>query len=286
MPSFTSSLGIEIHYETFGDRGPPLVMMHGIASAIEVWQPQIEQMQAHCRIYAFDYPGHGHSGDRVTAHTMEKYARVLGEFMDHLGLEKAHIMGLSLGCSVALTFAVRHPGRVLSLLLEGPAGGIHPPWHPLAWPKMLALVLYLILLGLLELVLGKARLVHLINLHGLQTREYSALLDMVEHWATPWPVIFMTLASACPPYVGRLANITAPALIVRGQQDPFPARYVDYIRQHLGGPVTYVELPNAQHVVALDQPALFNRACLDFLATVAGPLPGLEVVHGDAPGGV
>lgn len=283
MPFFRSpSLDLEIRYETYGGHGPPVILMHGLASAIELWRPQIVELEKHCRLYAFDYPGHGRSQDKVSAHSIRCYAEVLKEFMDHLGLKRAHVMGLSLGCSVALTFAIHYPGRAASLILQGPVGGLHPPWHPRSWLKMLAIFIYLFLMAIFRVLLGKNRLVYLINRFGPQTHDYYELLDEVERQSSSWPVIFMTIESAYPPYVGKLERISTPVLILRGEHDNFPCRYVSYIREHLAGPCQYVELPNAKHVAALEQPELYNRACLEFIAAQ----PDLEVVDVDVSGGV
>ncbi|MBS0520438.1 MAG: alpha/beta fold hydrolase [Proteobacteria bacterium] len=103
---------------------PPLVLLHGIGSAARSFRRQLAGLSADRRVIAWDAPGYGGSTPLVPAFpTAEDYAAALESFVDDLGLTRFHLLGHSLGCLMAARFALRHPGRVVSLTLCAIAAG-------------------------------------------------------------------------------------------------------------------------------------------------------------------
>ncbi len=268
MSFFKTSQDVNIYYEVHGKEPgkgkPALIMLHGLASATVIWAPQIEAFTQEFEVYLFDYPGHGKS-DRKSPYTITTYAQVLQEFMDHLDIKKAHLMGLSLGCAVALTFGCWHPEQVLSLVLQGPVGGLKPPYHPQAWPLMMAIGVYLLTLSSLFALLGQRKAALIVNKIGMQTYGCYDLLVNVQSKVDPRAVILITIELSYPPYVGKLDQIKAPAIIIHGQDDPTPREYYQYICDHLGAPCEVKAIPNGRHVIALEKPDEFNQLALEFL---------------------
>jgi pimeloyl-ACP methyl ester carboxylesterase len=114
--------GHRIHYIAGGD-GPPLLLIHGVASRSSDWADLLPELTKTHRVYALDLLGHGDS-DRptdsdysITTHT----EKVLG-LMDHLQLAKPDIMGVSMGGWIAMKLASEHPERVQRLVLVSSAG--------------------------------------------------------------------------------------------------------------------------------------------------------------------
>ena len=111
--------GIDINYEVHGE-GYPLVLAHGYTASLRMWDDQIATFAAKYRVAVYDSRGHG---DTSAPADMERYnlARdYVGDqlaLMDHLGMERAHVGGLSMGGMIAQEFALRHPERVKGLLL-------------------------------------------------------------------------------------------------------------------------------------------------------------------------
>jgi len=104
--------------------GPALVLLHGIGNQSASWTGQLEAFAPRFRVVAWDAPGYGGS-DRLEPEwpSAADYAESLAALLDALGIERAVLVGSSLGALMAGAFAARRPERVAGLLLLNPAGG-------------------------------------------------------------------------------------------------------------------------------------------------------------------
>lgn len=119
------------HGDTFiiasGEKSaPPLVLLHGSASNAVSWVGDIAEYSQNFRIYAVDLPGEpGRSAENRPSWDGPDFAEWLEDILDHLEIQKAHLLGISQGGWTALRFATAHPERVTRLVLLTP-GGIMP----------------------------------------------------------------------------------------------------------------------------------------------------------------
>src|SRR4051812_25412639 len=100
--------------------GPPLVLIHGIGSQWQMWQPVLEQVSREREVVALDLPGFGDSAEYEARPTVEALAAAVAEFLDGIGLAGAHAAGNSLGGGVALALA--RMGEARSACVLSPAG--------------------------------------------------------------------------------------------------------------------------------------------------------------------
>ncbi|NNG03106.1 MAG: alpha/beta hydrolase [Inquilinus sp.] len=124
--------GIETRYEVVGD-GPPLLMFApgGFDATIEKWSTLgvyariklLEHLPRHYTCILFDRRECGRSGGRVERVTWDHFVAQGSGLLDHLGIERAHLLGGCMGCCPVLAFAVAHPERVKSMVLYWPVGG-------------------------------------------------------------------------------------------------------------------------------------------------------------------
>jgi pimeloyl-ACP methyl ester carboxylesterase len=124
--------GIETYYEVSGS-GPPLLLFSpgGFNATIENWRSfgiyqrlgLLEQLSKRFTCIAFDKRESGRSGGRVEQITWADYAVQAAGLLDHLDIERAHLLGGCIGCSCVAAFAVAHPWRVERMVLYSPAGG-------------------------------------------------------------------------------------------------------------------------------------------------------------------
>jgi pimeloyl-ACP methyl ester carboxylesterase len=124
--------GITTRYEVMGS-GPPLLMYSpgGFDATVEKWSTQsvyskvkpLEHLSKKYTCIAFDRRETGQSGGRVEHITWRDYVAQGSGLLDHLEIERAHLMGGCMGCSPVMAFAVAHPQRVRSLIIFWPVGG-------------------------------------------------------------------------------------------------------------------------------------------------------------------
>ncbi|MBU8814722.1 alpha/beta fold hydrolase [Mycolicibacterium goodii] len=124
--------GIATHYRVAGS-GPPLLMYSpgGFNATLANWENHglyhrtrmLARLQERFRCITFDKRESGRSGGRFERVRWADYVRQGVGLLDHLGIERAHLMGACVGCSIAALTAVRHPDRVAGMVLYSPAGG-------------------------------------------------------------------------------------------------------------------------------------------------------------------
>jgi pyruvate dehydrogenase E2 component (dihydrolipoamide acetyltransferase) len=124
--------GLLLHYVSAGGEGTglktssiPVVLVHGIAGSILLWQANLSALGARHKVFAVDLPGHGRSGKPGGRYDIDLFTRSLLGFLDACSLERVVLAGHSLGGHVCLKLALERPGRVARLVLID-SGGLGP----------------------------------------------------------------------------------------------------------------------------------------------------------------
>jgi len=123
VPAITASDGTSIRVEIHG-KGEPLVLIPGLGASARVWGSFPKAMGAHFRTVAFDPRGFGGSPADPAGISMDSMVSDLLAILDGLGLDRAHLFGVSMGGIVAQVFAARHPDRVRRLVLVSTTGNM------------------------------------------------------------------------------------------------------------------------------------------------------------------
>src|SRR5437762_11532042 len=124
--------GIQLGYQEFG-KGKPLVLLHGGFGSLEMFGPNIDLLARGRKVIGVDLQSHGRSPAADREMTFEAMADDIAALIGHLGLERAAIMGFSLGGGVALRTAIQHPDVVERLVL------LSTPFSRRGWyPEMTA----------------------------------------------------------------------------------------------------------------------------------------------------
>lgn len=114
--------GRRLRYLRVGEGGTAALLIHGLGGDIDAWQMTQATLAVDRAVYAIDLPGHGESTKEIRIGDLAELAETVAHAMDALGLERAHLVGHSLGAGTALQLALTHPGRVASLALIAPVG--------------------------------------------------------------------------------------------------------------------------------------------------------------------
>ena len=118
---------VKVHYECWNEFGSEtVVFLHGFTGSTKTWHEQVSLLPATYRIIAVDLIGHGKtdSPNDVAHYTMENQVELLHELLKVLKVLPCHLVGYSMGGRVALSYAVRYPEDVVSLILESATPGI------------------------------------------------------------------------------------------------------------------------------------------------------------------
>ncbi|RPI97451.1 MAG: alpha/beta hydrolase [Spirochaetales bacterium] len=265
-----SVLNYTMDYRTRG-RGPAVILVHGFSQSILSWESNINALaRAGYRVYAVDLFGHGMSDKPYgIRYSLDLYALQIREFMNALGIRRAHLAGHSMGGAVALRFSCLYPSMTNSLVLIASAGLRRERNDNLAFRLMRYPLLgeFIILFNFKPVV----RLLNsAINTNGLiavsddyinryimpsRTRGYTyAFLRILRNFGTPpWEV------EDC------IAGITRPALILHGTDDRLvPAS--SGIRMHSLLPDSkLVMVSKGPHALMETHASLVNREIIDFL---------------------
>lgn len=117
MSSIVTDQGI-VHYETYGS-GPPVILLHGWLGSWGLWQPTMEALGQHYRCYALDFWGFGESGKKRDSYAVGDFMELVRQFMDALGIERAPLIGHSMGGTTSLGTTIRYPERITQVCVIG-----------------------------------------------------------------------------------------------------------------------------------------------------------------------
>lgn len=233
---FLHNSGANIFYSEYfpaDPQAPTLILLHGNGEDHTYFVKQIPAFSPHFRLILMDTRGQGQSTGGDGELNFSVFAADLLALMDHLQIAKAHLLGFSDGGNLALTFALAHPERVQSLILNG--ANLEPGGVKLSTQ--------------LPIVLGYG-CCRLLSPFSHKARQNGALLGlMVNH-----PHI--------PPQA--LAALTMPALVIVGERDMIRDRHSQLIARSLPN-AQFVRIPGGDHFCAAKCPEVFNHAVLSFL---------------------
>lgn len=257
-----------IHHKVIGV-GPPVVLLHGgTGSSESYWAHQVPALSEHFQLILMDHRGFGAS-DYEGEFSIPACAEDLAGLLDHLGVESASLLGLSLGGAISLQFALDQPRRVDRMVLADTFSGVFTQHfrrfinfalieaienggHDLMFELNLLFAFSESYLEEHEQELEAQK----ISWRQMDVQRYVESLRAIRDWSVD----------------DRLGEIKAPSLILWGSEDiEIPRVYSDRLVEGLQYAVLSV-IEGAGHKSCADRPAAFNKATLAFL------------LHGAAPG--
>lgn len=256
--------GSTLFYESAGS-GSPVILLHGGNLDRRMWDAEFAALQRTHRVVRYDARGYGRSGPADTAFSAHDDLRVL---MDALRLEKASLIGLSLGGRIAMDFALSHPERIDRLVLVAPgvSGGTWAEDADTAWlTRAREAATRHDTIGVARAWLGSAYIRTALRDSATARRVRQWVEDQTPFWGGIMRHQDLEV-EATPPAAGRLAELTAPILLVVGTADtPFILDVAQAI-QTRAAHVRRVDLPGVGHMVNLEAPGPFLEAVATFLA--------------------
>ena len=250
---------VEVHHVVQGpDDAPVVLLSNSLGSTYEMWDPQVAALAQRFRVVRYDTRGHGRSPVPPGPYTIDDLVDDVAALLDRLGVERAHVVGLSLGGMTAMRLAAREPDRVDRLVVLCTGARLEPVS---AWTDRAATV----------------------RAHGTA----AVAGPVVERWFTPGFLEshpdersrYQEMVAATPAegYAGcceviaamdlrpDLGSISAPTLAIAGADDPAtpPARLEEVASGVQHGRLLVV--PDAAHLANLQQPGAITPAIIEHL---------------------
>ncbi len=241
----------KIFYAARGpNEGVPLVFLHGAGATHLVWNNQLAALAEIARVYALDLPGHGRS-ELPGRNAVADYTHSVRDFLDVQSIERAVIVGHSMGGAIAQMLALQDPARVLGLALIGTGARLR--------------VRAAFLDGLQNDFANTARR---ISENCFAPSADAKLKEKSEQELLRCDpqVVYHDYAS-CDAFdvIARLGEIRVPTLILCGYDDRMtPVKYSEYLYAHIAD-AREEFVDGAGHMVMLERPDVVNRALGEFL---------------------
>ncbi len=252
-----------LYYETAGE-GEAVVLIHGGGLDSRMWDSQFEALARSYRVVRYDVRGFGRSDPPDKPYSDHGD---LEQLLDFLKIDRAHLVGLSLGGRIALDFALERPARVRSLVLAGPGlSGFR--FSDESSRRFLDQVR-----AAQKGNWDEALRIWLTDPYMVPAMEHPALAAGIETMAREnlrtLLMNYMLQIDLDPPAAGRLAEIKAPALLIVGSRDvPDILSIARTLQEKVPG-LRRRDIPGAGHLVNMEKPAEFNQAVLEFLASLS-----------------
>jgi 3-oxoadipate enol-lactonase len=270
----TAGDGTRLYYEVSGEEhaeATPVVLVAGLGVAAWLWEQQVPALAEHFPAIAYDNRGVGRSDAPEGPYTAALLADDLASLLDALGVERAHLVGASLGGFIAQEFALRHPERVERLVLVSTSAGgaSHVPMGPQALALLFAthddpreLIRMRLPLAFTEAFLAD------------ETAVEHLIAQRLERPQPPHAYAAQAAAGASFDAAERVQAITAPTLVAHGTDDLLvPVANARNLAEAL--PCATLRLyEGLGHQFFVEAPPPFNRDLVAFLRGL--PLPEAE----------
>lgn len=264
--------GARLYYEIHGE-GYPVILTHGLGGDSTMWAFQLPEFRKKRKVVIWDVRGHGRSETTENGYSIDQFVEDLHGLMDYLGIEKAHIGGLSMGGWISWRFALAYPEATRSLVLSDSAGMPHKqaPEQREQQRQMFEASAHI------AEKYGRERLADAtISMMFAEDfiRNRPDVIDMVKErikndpgvgYARTVKGLFMDFIQNPPENSHeRLARITVPTLIIAGDKDiltPLPTQ--EALHEAIEGS-RFEVISGSGHVPPVEKPEQWGKLVLDF----------------------
>ena len=293
MPKLTTDDGVALHYEETGS-GKPLVFVHEFGGDARAWEPQVRYFSRLYRCVAYNARGYPPSEvpEDWNRYSQERARDDIRAVLDALKIDRAHVVGLSMGAFATLHFGLHYPQRALSITVAGGAYGSHPAHYRQFQQDSRANAERIQRDGMKKFVdtygVGPQR-VQLQNKDPRGFAEFQAQFN--EHSALGAANTLLGVQCRRPSIYDLtepMKKMTVPTLIMIGDEEE-PCLEANLLMKRCIPGAGLAVFPKSGHAINLEEPALFNQFVEDFLRKVdAGqwkprdPRTPVPSIHGPA----
>ena len=264
--------GVNLYYEEAG-HAVPMIFVHEFAGEARSWEPQVRFFRRRYRTITFNARGYPPSDvpEDPAAYSQRQAVEDIRGVLDHLKIDKAHVVGLSMGGYAALHFGLLYPERALSLVVAGAGYGSKPEERETFRRDCAALAERFEREPMEKVAamyaMGPAR----VQFRDKDPQGWDQFCELLKRQSATGHALTMRRVQITRESIyelgDRMARLTVPTLIVTGDEDDpclEPALYMKRTIPTAG----LLIIPRSGHTINLEDPDLFNRHVLDFVTAV------------------
>lgn len=243
---------VSLNYQTYGQSTQPtLIFSNSLGTNLHMWSPQLQALQAHYHIIAYDTRGHGGSSAPKGPYTLAQLGEDVIALLDHLEVDKAYFCGISMGGLTGQWLAIHYPERFYKVMVCNTAAkiGEEAPWRERA-----ALVRQQGLTPIAETAAGRWFTESFIKASPEIVTELSDALAS----GSPEGYASCCEALAVADLRDEIANIDIPVVIVAGQKDPVTTVADGKAMAAKITDATLLEI-DASHISNIEEPQVFTQ---------------------------
>lgn len=281
MAHTKSDDGVKLYYESTGS-GESVVFVHEYAGDYRSWEPQVRYFGKRYRCITFNARGFPPSDvpEAVSMYSQQRACEDIGVILDELNLEKAHIVGLSMGGFAALHFGIQYPNRAHSLVIAGCGYGAEKDQQDQFRKEVEATA------SLIENSSGEdfaakyAEGPTRVQFKNKDPRGWAELRNQLAEHSQKGAANTMRGVQKNRPSIfdleAEMRKLRVPTLIMTGDEDD-PCLIPGIFMKRTISSAAMIVLPNSGHAINLEEPQAFNSAVDDFLSQVtAGRWPNRD----------
>jgi pimeloyl-ACP methyl ester carboxylesterase len=272
MPLLKTDDGVMLHYEEVGS-GTPIVFVHEFAGDLRSWEAQIRYFGRRYRCIAFNARGYPPSDvpEDVEKYSQERARDDILAVLDALKIDKAHVIGLSMGGFATLHFGFTYPDRALSLVVAACGYGASGDKRTQFAAEVEAAAARFEEIGMAKAAEGYASAPSRVQFQNKDPRGWREFVAQLAEFSTRGAALTMRGVQKRRPslfdLVERMKTISAPTLIITGDED-WPCLEPAILMKRAIQSAGLVVMPNTGHAMNLEEPSAFNDHVADFLQAV------------------
>jgi pimeloyl-ACP methyl ester carboxylesterase len=272
MPHAIANDGVKLYYEESGS-GQPVIFVHEFAGDHRSWEPQLRFFARGYRAIAYSARGYPPSDvpSEVKQYSQAQARDDIAAVLDHLHIDAAHVVGLSMGGFATLHFGITLPGRAKSLVIAGCGYGAAPGEQDKFRAECETAAQLFDSQGMTEAARRYATGPTRVQFQNKDPRGWQEFAEhLTQHSAVGAALTLRGVQMGRPSLwqlVEDMRRIAVPALIVTGDEDE-PCLEASLLMKRTIATAGLVVLPRSGHTINLEEPDAFNRALLEFFAAV------------------
>src|SRR5262245_37334917 len=245
---------MRVHYQNYGEGKEAVVFIHGWSCNLNFWKANIPAFVNQSRVIAVDLPGHGESDKPQIVYSMDLFARAIDAVLQDAKVDRATLVGHSMGTPVIRQFYRKYPNKTRSIVIVD--GSLRPFSNPEQMKRLVETLRGPNYKKQAELLSGF--MVQPVKDKNTQDEIRAAMISAPQH------VMVGAMDAMMDETIWKQDKIDAPTLALMAKQPQWDAEYEKFVRDLVPG-IEYQMWEGVSHFLMMDEPQKFNDAVLAFL---------------------